>query len=79
MSILLDSDTRAIVQGITGRIGSMQTKWMLEYGTSIVGGVTPGKGGQEVHGVPVYDSVSEAVSETESKSFISKEASFTLG
>jgi succinyl-CoA synthetase alpha subunit len=42
----------------------MQTKWMLEYGTSIVGGVTPGKGGQEVHGVPVYDSVSEAVSET---------------
>ena len=67
MSILLDSDTRAIVQGITGRIGSMQTKWMLEYGTSIVGGVTPGKGGQEVHSVPVHDSVSEAVSETKAK------------
>ncbi len=83
MSILLDSDTRAIVQGITGRIGSMQTKWMLEYGTSIVGGVTPGKGGQEVHGVPVYDSVAEAVSETEANASVSfvpaphvKEAAF---
>ncbi len=70
MSILLDSDTRAIVQGITGRIGSMQTKWMLEYGTSIVGGVTPGKGGQEVHSVPVYDSVAEAVSETEANASV---------
>lgn len=59
--ILLDKNTRAIVQGITGRIGSVQTKWMLEYGTAVLAGVTPGKGGQEVHGLPVYDTVAEAV------------------
>ncbi|MDA8216457.1 MAG: succinate--CoA ligase subunit alpha [Dehalococcoidales bacterium] len=59
--ILLDRDTRAIVQGITGRIGSVQTRWMLDYGTALVAGVTPGKGGQEVHGLPVYDKVAEAV------------------
>ena len=45
MSILLDENSRVIVQGITGRIGSIQTKWMLEYQTNVVGGVTPGKGG----------------------------------
>ena len=50
-----------IVQGITGREGSFHTKLMLEYGTKIVAGVTPGKGGQEVHGVPVYDTMAEAV------------------
>ena len=59
--ILLDRDTRAIVQGITGRIGSVQTKWMLEYGTRLVAGVTPGKGGQQVHGLPVYDNMAQAV------------------
>jgi succinyl-CoA synthetase alpha subunit len=59
--ILLDKDTRGIVQGITGRIGSVQAKWMIEYGTALVAGVTPGKGGQEVHGLPVYDRVGEAV------------------
>ncbi len=64
MSILLDSNTRAIVQGITGRIGSVQTKWMLECGTRLVGGVTPGKGGQEVHGLPVFDTVRQAVDAT---------------
>jgi succinyl-CoA synthetase alpha subunit len=64
MSILLDKDTRVLVQGITGRIGRIQTKWMLEYGTRIVAGVTPGKDGETVEGVPVFDSVLEAVRET---------------
>jgi len=63
MSILLNRDTRVLVQGITGRVGRAQTKWMLEYGTNIVAGVTPGKGGEEVEGIPVYDSVTQAVSE----------------
>lgn len=61
MSILLDESIRAVVQGITGRVGRMQTKWMLEYGTELVGGVSPGKGGQWVEGLPVYDTVQEAV------------------
>lgn len=61
MSILLNRETRVLVQGITGRIGQVQTKWMLEYGTNIVAGVTPGKGGAEVEGIPVYDTVDEAV------------------
>ena len=61
MSILLNRETRVLVQGITGRTGRVQTKWMLEYGTNIVAGVTPGKGGEVVEGVPVYDTVDEAV------------------
>lgn len=61
MSILLDNETRAIVQGITGRIGNVQTAWMLEYGTNLVAGVTPGRGGETVHGLPVYDDVYETV------------------
>ena len=64
MSILLNENTRVIVQGITGRIGSVQTKWMLEYGTNVVGGVTPGKGGATVENLPVFDSVEDAVKET---------------
>ncbi|MCD4677833.1 MAG: succinate--CoA ligase subunit alpha [Desulfobacula sp.] len=64
MSILLNDDTRVIVQGITGKIGSVQTKWMLEYGTRIVGGVTPGKGGQSVEGAPVFNYVDDAVKQT---------------
>ena len=64
MSILIDDSTRVIVQGITGRIGSAQTRWMLDYGTRVVGGVTPGKGGSFVEGVPVFDSVDSAVRET---------------
>ncbi len=64
MSLLIDDSTRVIVQGITGRIGSAQTRWMLEYGTRVVGGVTPGKGGTTVEGVPVFDSVLEAAKET---------------
>jgi len=61
--ILMDENTRAIVQGITGRQGRFHTKEMLDFGTKIVAGVTPGKGGWEVHGVPVYDTVREAVEE----------------
>ena len=64
MSILMNDSTRVIVQGITGRIGSAQTHWMLEYGTRVVGGVTPGKGGMNVEGIPVFNSVLEAVKET---------------
>ncbi|MCB1195081.1 succinate--CoA ligase subunit alpha [bacterium] len=64
MSILVDKSTKVIVQGITGRDGSFHTKGMLEYGTSVVGGVTPGKGGEEVHGVPVFNSVQEAKKNT---------------
>ena len=61
MGILIDETTRVIVQGITGKIGSIQTHWMLQYGTQVVGGVTPGKGGASVEGLPVFDSVEEAV------------------
>ena len=64
MSILVDENTRLLVQGITGREGSFHTEQMLEYGTSVVAGVTPGKAGQEVHGVPVFNTVQEAVKAT---------------
>lgn len=64
MGILADENTKVIVQGITGRVGSIQTKLMLEYGTKIVAGVTPGKGGTTVYNVPVYDTVEEAVAKT---------------
>ena len=64
MSILVNKDTRLLVQGITGRDGSFHAKGMLDYGTQVVGGVTPGKGGQQVHGIPVFNSVQEAVSAT---------------
>ena len=63
MCILIDEDTKVIVQGITGTVGSFQTRVMLDYGTKVVAGVTPGKGGQTVHGVPVYDLVEDAVEE----------------
>lgn len=61
MSILLNKDTRVLVQGITGKTGRVQTAWMREYGTNIVAGVTPGKGGEDVEGIPVYNTVAEAV------------------
>ncbi|UWR05557.1 succinate--CoA ligase subunit alpha (plasmid) [Ruegeria conchae] len=64
MSILLDRDTRVIVQGITGRMARFHTKDMLEYGTNVVGGVVPGKGGETVEGVPVFDTVKQAVEAT---------------
>ena len=70
MAILVNNKTKAIVQGITGTQGSFHTKLMLEYGTKIVAGVTPGKGGQEVHGVPVYDTVKEALSEHDANASI---------
>jgi len=61
LGLFVDKDTRAIVQGITGTQGSFHTKLMLDYGTQIVAGVTPGKGGIQVHGVPVYNAMEEAV------------------
>ncbi|MGB2769714.1 MAG: CoA-binding protein, partial [Candidatus Zixiibacteriota bacterium] len=60
MSILIDKKTKVVVQGITGRDGAFHTKQMLDYGTKIVAGVTPGKAGETVEGVPVFDSVKEA-------------------
>jgi succinyl-CoA synthetase alpha subunit len=65
VSIFIDDSTRLVVQGITGRDGSFHTKQMMEYGTHVVAGVTPGKGGQTFEGsVPVFDTVEEAVRET---------------
>jgi succinyl-CoA synthetase alpha subunit len=61
MAIIVDENTKILVQGITGREGTFHTKSMLEYGSKILAGVTPGKGGQTVYGVPVYDSVSDAL------------------
>jgi len=60
MSILVDDDTRVVVQGITGGEGEFHTEQMLAYGTNVVAGAVPGRGGQEVHGVPVYDTVTRA-------------------
>lgn len=65
MSILIDQNTKVIVQGITGRDGSFHAKQMQEYGTKVVGGVTPGKGGQDVNGIPVFNSVKEAKDKTD--------------
>ncbi len=64
MSILIDENTRVVVQGITGRDGGFHTSQMIEYGTKIVGGTTPGKGGQVAQGVPVFNTVRDAVRET---------------
>jgi succinyl-CoA synthetase alpha subunit len=64
MSILIGADSRVIVQGITGRDGSFHALSMREYGTRVVGGVTPGKGGRDVQGIPVFESVREAAAET---------------
>jgi succinyl-CoA synthetase alpha subunit len=64
VSILIDKGTRLIVQGITGRDGAFHTRQMIDYGTRVVAGVTPGKGGEKVHGVPVFDSVADAVRAT---------------
>lgn len=60
-TLLIDHNTRAIVQGITGKVGQAQTHWMLKAGTPLVAGVTPGRGGQVIEGLPVYDTVVEAV------------------
>ena len=65
MSVLVDEDSRAVVQGITGGEGRFHTEQMVEYGTNVVAGAVPGKGGQEVAGVPVYDTVAEAAAEAD--------------
>ncbi|MHB8351586.1 MAG: succinate--CoA ligase subunit alpha [Thermoplasmata archaeon] len=64
MSVLIDSDTRVLVQGITGHQGTVHTRNMLEFGARVVAGSTPGKGGTSVEGVPVFDTVDEAVRKT---------------
>ncbi len=64
MGVLVNKDTKVIVQGITGKQAAFHTRQMLDYGTKIVGGVTPGKAGQEVEGVPVFNTVQEAVEAT---------------
>lgn len=70
MSILIDENTRLIVQGITGREGTFHTEQMLAYGTKVVAGVTPGKGGQEVSGVPVFNTVKEALEATDANAAV---------
>ncbi|UCC94136.1 MAG: succinate--CoA ligase subunit alpha [Thermoplasmata archaeon] len=64
MAILVDNDNKVLVQGITGHQGQYHTDAMLNFGTNVVGGVTPGKGGQEVHGKPVFNTMQEAVDAT---------------
>ncbi|MHB8375546.1 MAG: succinate--CoA ligase subunit alpha [Dehalococcoidia bacterium] len=64
MSVLVNRDTRVVVQGITGKEGSFQTRRCIEYGTKVVAGVTPGRGGEAAEGVPVFNTVSQAVRET---------------
>ena len=61
MPVLINENTRVLIQGITGRDGSARTRYMMDYGTKVVCGVTPGRGGTEVHGLPVYNTVAEAV------------------
>ena len=65
MSILIDKNTKLLVQGITGSQGMLHTKGCIDYGTNVVAGVTPGKGGQDFQGVPIFNTVSEAVRETD--------------
>ena len=64
MSVLVDKSTRLVVQGITGKEGTFHTKQMVEYGTNVVGGVTPGKGGTTHEGIPVFNTVADAVKDT---------------
>ncbi len=70
MSIIVDQNTKVLVQGITGRDGSFHAKAMRDYGTQVVGGVTPGKGGQDVDGIPVFNTVSEAVKATDANASV---------
>ena len=64
MSILIDADTRVLCQGITGKVGQFHTRGCLDYGTKMVGGVTPGRAGEKVEGLPVFDTVEQAVAAT---------------
>jgi succinyl-CoA synthetase alpha subunit len=57
MSILIDENTRVIVQGITGREGSLRSKYMKDYGTRVLAGTSPGSGGEEMNGIPIYNTV----------------------
>lgn len=70
MSIFVDDDTRVVVQGITGGEGKFHTRQMVEYGTNVVAGTSPGKGGQDVDGIPVYDTVEEAVDEEDANASV---------
>jgi succinyl-CoA synthetase alpha subunit len=70
LGILINKDTRVLVQGITGKEGSFHTKQMMDFGTNIVGGVTPGKGGSEIQNRPVFDSVKEAIEETDANASV---------
>ena len=64
MSVLVNKETRLLVQGLTGREGTFHTRQAVEYGTNVVAGVTPGKGGADVDGIPVFNTVCEAVEKT---------------
>ena len=64
MSVLVDKETRLLVQGLTGKEGTFHSRQAVEYGTQVVAGVTPGKGGSEVDGIPVFDSVERAMDAT---------------
>jgi succinyl-CoA synthetase alpha subunit len=64
MAVMIDENTKVVVQGITGYQGTYHSKAMMDFGTKVVAGVTPGKAGQEIHGVPVFDTVAEAVGQT---------------
>ncbi len=70
MSILVNKNTRLLVQGLTGREGAFHAQQMKEYGTNVVGGVTPGKGGEWMHGIPVFDTVKEGVAATDANASI---------
>ncbi len=70
MSILIDNNSRVIVQGITGSEGSFHTRSMVEYGTNVVAGVTPGKGGQDLDGIKVFNTVEQAVKETDANASV---------
>ena len=70
MSILLDSKTRLIVQGITGKEGSFHTEQIIDYGTNVVAGVTPGKGGMTHLDVPVFNTVAEAAAKTDANASV---------
>ena len=70
MSVLIDQNTKLIIQGVTGRDGSFHARQMLDYGTQVVAGVTPGKGGQQEHGVTVFNSVAEAKDKTQANTAV---------